>query len=44
MKAWDWVLEVPKLDLGRFWHDLFEILGQNANKAKNAKNACHNKT
>ena len=38
------ILEAPKLDLGRFWHDFFEILGQNAKKAKNAKNACQNKT
>ena len=38
------ILEAPRLDLGRFWHDFFEILGQDAKKAKNAKNACQNKT
>ena len=30
--------------MGRFWHDFFEILGQNAKKTKTAKNACQNKT
>ena len=44
LEAPDSILEAPKLDLGRFWHDFFEILGQNAKKAKNAKNACQNKT
>ena len=29
---------------GRFWPDFFEILGQNAKKAENAKKACQNKT
>ena len=44
LEAPDSILEAPKLDLGRFWHDFFDILGQNAKKAKNAKNACQNKT
>ena len=44
LEAPDSILEAPKLDLGRFWNDFFEILGQNAKKAKNAKNACQNKT
>ena len=44
LEAPDSILEAPKLDLGRFWHDFFEILGQNAKKAKNAKNACQAKT
>ena len=44
LEAPDSILEAPKLDLGRFWHDFFEILGQNAKKAKNAKNACQNKS
>ena len=44
LEAPDSILEAPRLDLGRFWHDFFEILGQNAKKAKNAKNACQNKT
>ena len=44
MQVPDSILQAPKLDLGRFWHDFFEILGQNAKKAKNAKNACQNKT
>ena len=38
------IFEAPRLDLGAFWSDVFEIFGQNAKKAKNAKNACHNKT
>ena len=44
LDASDWILEAPKLDLGRFWSDFFEILGQNAKKAKIAKNACQNQT
>ena len=36
--------EASRLDLGEFWNDFFEIFGQNAKKARNAKNACQNKT
>ena len=38
------IFEAPSLDLGRFRNDFFESLGQNAKKAKNAQNACQNKT
>ena len=38
------ILEAPRLDLGGFWSDFFNIFGQNAKKAKIAKNACQNKT
>ena len=44
LEAPDSILEAPKLDLGRFWRDFLKILGQNAKKAKIAKNACQNKT
>ena len=44
LKAPDSILEAPRLDLGGFWHDFFNIFGQDAKKAKNAKNACQNKT
>ena len=30
--------------MGGFWHDFFEIFGQNAKKAENAQNACQTKT
>ena len=38
------IFEAPELDLGGFWNAFFEIFGQNAKKAKNAKNACQNKS
>ena len=38
------IFEAPKLDLGVFWNDFFAIFEQNAKKAKNAQNACQNKT
>ena len=44
MEAPGSIFEAPRLDLGGFWNDFFEIFDQNATKAKNAKNACQNKT
>ena len=44
LEAPDSIFEAPSLHLGGFWNDFFEIFGQNAKKAKNAKNACQNKT
>ena len=44
LKAPGSIFEAPSLDLGGFWQDFFEIFNQNAKKAKNAKNACQNKT
>ena len=38
------IFEAPRLDLDGFWNDFFEICGQNAKRAKNAQNACQNKT
>ena len=38
------IFEVPSLHFGGFWNDLLEIFDQNAEKAKNARNACQNKT
>ena len=38
------ILETPSLHLDGFWNDFFEICGQNAKRAKNAQNACQNKT
>ena len=38
------VLKAPRLDFRGFGNDFFKILGQNAKKAKNAKNACQNKS
>ena len=39
LEAPDSILEAPRLDLGRFWNDFFEIFGQNAKKAINAQSA-----
>ena len=44
MEAPDSLFKAPRLQLGRFWNDFFQIFGQNAQKATNAKNACQNKT
>ena len=44
LEAPDSLFKAPRLQLGRFWNDFFQIFGQNATKAMNAKNACQNKT
>ena len=44
LEAPDSLFKAPRLHLGRFWNDFFQIFGQNAQKATNAKNACQNKT
>ena len=36
------IFEAPRLHLGGFWNDFFEIFGQNAKKAKNAQSAQKN--
>ena len=33
------IFEAPRLHMGGFWNDFFEIFGQNAKKAKNAQSA-----
>ena len=44
MEAPGSISEAPRLDLDGFWTGFFEICGQNAKRAKNAQNACQNKT
>ena len=39
LKALDSIFKAPSPDLGEFWNDFLEILGQNAKKATKAQSA-----